>query len=36
MDNGKRTFGDEIIEILEAHKFFKYDGKIYVYGALKK
>ncbi|MCK4466314.1 MAG: hypothetical protein KAU83_11440, partial [Bacteroidales bacterium] len=35
MDDGKKTFGDEIIEIIEKYKFFKYDGKIYGYGTKK-
>jgi len=35
MDDGKKTFGDEIIEIIENDKFFKYYGKIYGYGAKK-
>ncbi len=35
MDDGKNTFGDEIIKILEKDKFFRYEGKIYGYGAKK-
>lgn len=35
MDDGKKTFGDEIICILTKEKFFKYHGKIYGYGAKK-
>lgn len=35
MDDGKKTFGDEIIEIIEKYKFFKYDKKIYGYGVKK-
>lgn len=35
MDDGKSTFEDEIIDILEKSKFFRYRGKIYGYGAKK-
>lgn len=35
MDDGKITFGDEVIKILESKKFFRYDGKIHGYGAKK-
>jgi hypothetical protein len=35
MNDGKETFGDEIIQILETNKFFRYNGKIYGYGAKK-
>jgi hypothetical protein len=31
----KATFGDEIIKILEKDKFFRYNGKIYGFGAKK-
>ncbi len=34
-DDGKETFGDEIISILEKKKFFKYKGEILGYGAKK-
>ena len=34
-DDGKTTFSDSIIEILEKDKFFKYKNRIYGYG-LKK
>jgi hypothetical protein len=33
--DGKLTFGDKIIEILETNKFFRYNNKIYGYGAKK-
>jgi hypothetical protein len=35
LDDGKVTFGDKIIEILDHDKFFRYYGKIYGYGAKK-
>ncbi len=35
MDDGKVTFEDEIINILEKAKFFRYRGKIYGYGTKK-
>ena len=35
MDDGKSTFEDEIINILEKEKFFRYKGKIYGYGVKK-
>jgi hypothetical protein len=35
LDDGKVTFGDKIIEILDHDKFFRYNGKIYGYGAKK-
>ncbi len=35
LDESKHTFGDKIIEILEDEKFFRYNGKIYGYGAKK-
>jgi hypothetical protein len=35
MEDGKFTFSDQIIEILERDKFFKYKGKIVGYGAKK-
>ncbi|MCY7411294.1 MAG: DUF3800 domain-containing protein [Chitinophagales bacterium] len=35
MDDGKQTFSDSIISILEKRKFFKYKNLIYGYG-LKK
>lgn len=35
MDERKNTFGDEIIDILEKEKFFRYRGKILGYGAKK-
>lgn len=31
----QKTFGDEIISILEEEKFFRYKRKIYGYGAKK-
>lgn len=31
----KKTFGDEIIQILDQQKFFRYNGKIIGYGAKK-
>ena len=35
MNDGKLTFEDEIISILEKDKFFRYRGKIYGYGVKK-
>jgi len=35
MDDGKRTFGDKIINLLEEKKFFRYNDEIYGYGAKK-
>jgi hypothetical protein len=35
MDDGKATFGDEIIRILKDDKFFRYKGEIWGYGAKK-
>ena len=35
MDDHKVTFGDKIIEMLEEEKFFRYNSKIYGYGAKK-
>jgi len=35
MDDGKKTFADDIIEILVDGKFFKYNGKIDGYGTKK-
>jgi len=35
LNEGKTTFSDEIIKILEKDKFFRYNGKIYGYGAKK-
>lgn len=35
MGDGKNTFGDEIIDILEKEKFFRYKGIILGYGAKK-
>jgi len=35
LDDGKETFGDMIIEVLEKDKFFRYNGKIYGYGTKK-
>ncbi|MCF8378617.1 MAG: DUF3800 domain-containing protein [Bacteroidales bacterium] len=35
MDDGKETFGDEIIRILDTDKFFRYNSKLYGYGAKK-
>lgn len=35
LDDGKTTFADQIIEILVSHKLFRYNGKIYGYGAKK-
>ncbi len=35
MEDGRITFGDEIIEILEEDKFFRYNEKIYGYGVKK-
>jgi len=35
MNDGQETFGDEIIRILDADKFFRYNSKIYGYGTKK-
>jgi hypothetical protein len=35
LDDGKVTFSDKIIEILEKSKFFRYNNQIYGYGAKK-
>ena len=35
MDDGKKTFADEIIELLISEKFFRYNGKIDGYGTKK-
>jgi len=35
MDDGKVTFEDEIVRIIESNKFFRYKGKIYGYSTKK-
>jgi len=35
MNDGKKTFADEIIKILVHGKFFRYNGEIYRYGVKK-